>query len=113
MQWSNDLGCVSCFCYGHSDVCTSTPGYSVYRIESIFNRDTERWSARDKHGNEVSLQYNSLGNNIGASSNYHDNSIYFYAPPKFLGDKKYAYNRNLSFSLQLSGGKGMVMSTME
>ena len=103
LQWSNDFGCLSCFCYGHSDVCTSTPGYSLHRVESTFHRDSERWIAKDKRGNEVPFQYNSLSRNIGSTSIYQDNPVYFNAPEKFLGDKKYAYNRNFSFSLQISG----------
>ncbi|UXI21544.1 Nucleolar protein 6 [Sarcoptes scabiei] len=113
LQLSNDLGCVSCFCYGHSTICDSSPGYSIYPIESTFNRDSERWIVKDKYGNDVAVQYNSLGQNIAASSSFHDNTLYFHAPYKFLEDKKYSYNRNLTFNLQISGGKGNLLSTIE
>lgn len=103
LQWSNDFGCVSCFCFGHANICTRSTGYSLQLIESSFNRDLERWIAKDKRGSDVAIQYNSLGRNIGASSMYQDNPVYFIAPEKFLGDKKYSYNRNLSFSLQVNG----------
>lgn len=107
LEWSNELGCVPCFCFGHSSVCTSSPGYSVLRLESTFNRDAERWVARDSQGNPVSLNFNTFARNIGATSGHLDNPIYFHAPDKYLGDKKYAYNRNISFSLQINGDNPM------
>ncbi|XP_046913817.1 laminin subunit gamma-1 isoform X2 [Dermatophagoides farinae] len=113
LQLTNDLGCVACFCYGHSNQCTSSKGYSIYPIESTFNRDSERWIVKDKYGNDISIQYNSLGQNIGATSSFHDNTLYFHAPHKFLDDKKYSYNRNLTFNLQITGGKGNILSTIE
>jgi len=30
-------GCLACFCYGHSDTCSSSPGYSTRVIHSEFN----------------------------------------------------------------------------
>lgn len=111
LQWNNEFGCTACFCFGHSSVCTSTPGYSLHRVESTFNRDAELWSAKDKTGSDVPFNYNSLNRNIGASSNYQNNPVYFLAPHKFTGDKKFSYNRNLSFSLQISGDNPI--STLE
>lgn len=113
LQFSNDLGCVACFCYGHSSVCASSPGYAIQPIESTFNRDSERWVVKDRFGNDISMQYNSLGQNIGTTSNFHDNDLYFYAPNKFINDKKYSYNRNLTFALQIRGGKGRIKTTIE
>lgn len=80
-------------------------------MESTFQRDSEGWIAKDKRGSEVPFQYNSLGRNIGSTSVYQDNPVYFYAPVKFLGDRKFAYNRNLSFSLQVNGDNPL--STLE
>lgn len=103
LQPTNPMGCVPCFCYGHSDQCTSTPGYSIYLTESTFHRDGERWIAKDSKGNEVPFRYNIRDRQLEANAIYQDNPVYFYAPEKFLGDKKYAYNRNLSFTLQITG----------
>lgn len=75
----------------------------MYRIESSFNRDSERWIAKDKNGNEVPLQYNSRDKNLVTNTNYQDNPIYLQAPEKFLNDKKYSYNHNISFYLQVTG----------
>lgn len=103
LELMNELGCSSCFCYGHSDTCSSSPGYSRERIESSFDRDTERWTGQDSRGNTAQVQYNSVSRNLGATSVDRDRFVYLIAPEKYLGDKKYSYDKNISFSLQING----------
>jgi hypothetical protein len=75
----NDFGCTPCFCYGHSSVCRSAPGYSKVEIESIFARGNERWSAQDYRGNSVSTQYNGITQVIGVLAPGRE-PVYFVAP---------------------------------
>lgn len=40
----NPAGCSPCFCYGHSDTCTSADNYSVHNITSTFQQgSTSPW----------------------------------------------------------------------
>ena len=75
----NEFGCTPCFCYGHSSVCRSAPGYSRVEIESTFARGTERWSGLDYAGNSVPIQYNGITQAIGVSAPGRDR-VYFVAP---------------------------------
>ncbi|KAH7979957.1 hypothetical protein HPB49_012193 [Dermacentor silvarum] len=43
LQRDNEFGCTPCFCFGHSALCQSAPGYSRYSLISTFARD--RYSA--------------------------------------------------------------------
>ncbi|KAJ9596346.1 hypothetical protein L9F63_012621, partial [Diploptera punctata] len=96
----NEFGCTPCFCYGHSSVCRSAPGYSKVEIESTFARGTERWSAQDYRGNSLSIQYNGITQAIGASAPGRD-PVYFVAPDRFLGDQRASYNQDVTFKLRI------------
>jgi coxsackievirus/adenovirus receptor len=100
LKLDNEFGCLPCFCYGHSSVCTSAPGFSMHTIESSFNRDNERWTAKDRNGREIAYQYNSNEKNIAVSSVTRE-PVYLIAPDKYLKDQKASYNQFLSFSLRI------------
>uniref|UniRef100_A0A8C4UH76 Laminin subunit gamma 3 n=1 Tax=Falco tinnunculus TaxID=100819 RepID=A0A8C4UH76_FALTI len=40
LQPHNPVGCTSCFCYGHSTVCTAADGYEVTHVHSDFSQGT-------------------------------------------------------------------------
>ncbi|GFG33810.1 hypothetical protein Cfor_03510 [Coptotermes formosanus] len=96
----NEFGCTPCFCYGHSSVCRSAPGYSKVEIESIFARGNERWSAQDYRGNPLSIQYNGITQVIGVLATGRE-AVYFVAPDRFLGDQRASYNQDLTFKLRI------------
>ncbi|XP_069688400.1 laminin subunit gamma-1 [Periplaneta americana] len=96
----NEFGCTPCFCYGHSSVCRSAPGYSKVEIESIFARNKERWSAQDYRGNPLNTMYNGISQSIGVSAPGAE-SVYFVAPDRFLGDQRASYNQDLTFKLRI------------
>lgn len=100
LQFDNELGCVSCFCYGHSSICTSSPRYTKYNIESIFTRDAEKWNARDRGNREILFQYNPLDRNIGITIPNRE-PVYFVAPERYLGDQRASYNQLLAYTLRI------------
>ncbi|XP_013774278.1 laminin subunit gamma-1-like [Limulus polyphemus] len=110
LQEENEFGCLPCFCYGHSSVCRSAPGYSKVAIESTFTRGNENWKAQLKSGREISFQFNPIIQNIGVDSPGRD-PVYFVAPDRFLGDQRSSYNQFLSFTLRI--GDGTPRATVE
>nr|CAD7262431.1 unnamed protein product [Timema shepardi] len=96
----NLFGCTPCFCYGHSSVCDSAPGYSRVAIESVFARSNERWTAEEYSGRTLALQFNGITQTIGASAPGRE-AVYFSAPDKFLGDQRASYNQELEFKLRI------------
>ncbi|XP_023243676.1 laminin subunit gamma-1-like isoform X1 [Centruroides sculpturatus] len=101
MQEENEFGCVSCFCYGHSNKCRSTPGYYQVIIDTSFNNDKEDWRGED-HGVRVPVYYDpDLQVLQLRSTNSH--TMYFSAPVCYLGDQRASYNQYLSFELRFSG----------
>ncbi|CAB3367583.1 Hypothetical predicted protein [Cloeon dipterum] len=100
LDLENDFGCTPCFCYGHSSVCQSAPGYSQLSIESAFARGQERWTAQDENGQSMSLSYNGLTQSIAVSASG-NTPVYFVAPDRFLGDMRASYNKDMTFKLRI------------
>uniref|UniRef100_A0A0K8T181 Laminin subunit gamma-1 n=1 Tax=Lygus hesperus TaxID=30085 RepID=A0A0K8T181_LYGHE len=98
----NKFGCTPCFCYGHATVCWSEPGYTKSLIESVFARNSEKWTAIER-GQELDskeVRYNGKAQDIGVVASGRD-PVYFSAPDKFLGDQKASYNQELQFKLKV------------
>lgn len=103
LQEQNEFGCVSCFCYGHSNKCGSTPGYYRVIIDTSFDKDKEGWKGED-HGSRVPVYYDpDLRVLQLRSTNSH--TMYFNAPDCYLGDQRASYNQYLTFELRF-GGEG-------
>ncbi|KAI0241520.1 Laminin subunit gamma-1 [Lamellibrachia satsuma] len=110
MSADNPQGCISCFCYGHSSVCSSAPGYTAKVIQSQFNTGRQRWKGIERGGKEIALDYNGVVQHIGISSLGIESSYflapeiepsYFLAPARYLGNLKFSYDQVLSFSLRV------------
>ncbi|XP_035213490.1 laminin subunit gamma-1-like [Stegodyphus dumicola] len=101
LQAVNEFGCLPCFCFGHSSICRSAPGYSVTSIDSVFVRDKERWRAADSKGTDISIIFNPSNQNIEVTAVSRE-PVYFIAPVRYLGDQRTAYNQFLSFTLKIS-----------
>ncbi|UYV66194.1 K02A2.6-like [Cordylochernes scorpioides] len=110
LKLHNEFGCLPCFCYGHSSICMSAPGFSELSIDSSFTRDKEKWETIDIKGQEVPFQHNSIGQNIGVNAHGRD-AVYFLAPPRYLTDQRNSYNQFLKFSLRI--GEESPRATLE
>ncbi|KAF7284665.1 hypothetical protein GWI33_021849 [Rhynchophorus ferrugineus] len=106
----NEFGCTPCFCYGHSSQCKSAPGYFSYLVESTFAKSSEKWRAEDFYSRPVPLKYESISQSIGVQSK-EEESIYFVAPNRFLGDQRASYNQLLDFSLRVGDSRPIPTAT--
>ncbi|XP_053805918.1 laminin subunit gamma-1 [Vidua chalybeata] len=97
---SNPRGCTPCFCFGHSSVCTSAVGYSIYSITSNFEFGEDEWRAEQRDGSEVLLQWSAETQDISVISDTYF-PMYFVAPRKFLGNQVLSYGQNLTFSFHV------------
>ncbi|MBN3303592.1 LAMC3 protein, partial [Amia calva] len=91
-------GCLACFCYGHSAVCSSSLHYSAVNITSDFIEDTDGWTGVFATGLEFPLIWKEGEVYLLP---YSEDDIGFYkAPEKFLGNKLLSYGQPLSFTFQ-------------
>ncbi|XP_077506239.1 laminin subunit gamma-1 isoform X2 [Amblyomma americanum] len=100
LQRDNEFGCTPCFCFGHSAVCQSAPGYSRYSFLSTFARDKEHWKAADKQGHGVNTRHEYAAHHLAVVAPA-DEAVYFLAPDRYLGDQRASYNQNLTFTLRI------------
>ncbi|XP_039620329.1 laminin subunit gamma-3 [Polypterus senegalus] len=98
----NLAGCTECFCHGHSAICQSAPGYSVYRIASNFTEGADGWLSERADGSESLLVWNEGGLHLNTSGE--DQPGFFKAPEKFLGDQQLSYGQPFSITFSGNGG---------
>uniref|UniRef100_A0A8C4VW64 Laminin subunit gamma-3 n=1 Tax=Gopherus evgoodei TaxID=1825980 RepID=A0A8C4VW64_9SAUR len=89
LQPHNPAGCTSCFCYGHSTVCTAATQYEVHHIRSDFSQGPEGWRAEVPGAKEVQVSWTLLSS--------------FHLPEKFLHDQRLSYGQLLSLLLRVEG----------
>ncbi|KAI7809700.1 putative laminin subunit gamma-2, partial [Triplophysa rosa] len=98
--------CLPCFCYGHSDVCTSAQGYSIHNITSTFEHGPEGWRAATDQGvtpSEVRFRWSPTHKDLEVISK--DILPFFlFAPASYLGNQALSYGQTLIFSLRLDRG---------
>ncbi|CAF88289.1 unnamed protein product, partial [Tetraodon nigroviridis] len=91
-------GCTACFCFHHSSVCESADGFSVHTITSSFQRDNERWTAQQRDGSSVAVQWSPSKQEVFLTSEDYF-PLYFLAP--VLGEQMLSYGQNLSLSFRV------------
>ncbi|XP_025033164.1 laminin subunit gamma-3 [Python bivittatus] len=96
LQPHNPEGCTSCFCYGHSTVCTTAPGYEAYDIVSDFRQGFDGWRAENPDGRQVLLHWD---REVITVEQNEQEVTGFSAPEKFLGDQRFSYGQLLSMVL--------------
>ncbi|KFD47979.1 hypothetical protein M514_11156 [Trichuris suis] len=99
LDYENEFGCTPCFCYGHSSVCESAPGFYKTNVSSTFNAGKEGWKAERYDGRITELQYNPKEQSISVAE--YDGPSYFIAAPKFLGNQRASYNQLFTFKLKV------------
>lgn len=99
MSEKNSFGCTPCFCFGHSSICSAADGYYSVNITSDFHENTEDWTGGSEKRLE-DVQWSQL-DPAAAISQMDDYPVYFYAPEKFLGDMRQAYNQFIGFTMRV------------
>lgn len=101
----NPLGCTACFCHGHSSECNSASNYMVSEIRSTFRTSKEGWQGISPSNELLDVEHLDVTREISLVSN-DDQTYYFLAPGRFLGDLRNSHNLRLSFDLRIEGGHG-------
>ncbi|XP_021510381.2 laminin subunit gamma-3 isoform X2 [Meriones unguiculatus] len=99
LQPHNPAGCSSCFCYGHSKVCTPAAGFQAHHILSDFRHGADGWRVRSTEVSERPLQWNRSGILLGPEGEEE-----LLAPEKFLGDQRLSYGQPVVLTLQVPPG---------
>uniref|UniRef100_A0A452IMF2 Laminin subunit gamma-3 n=1 Tax=Gopherus agassizii TaxID=38772 RepID=A0A452IMF2_9SAUR len=102
LQPHNPAGCTSCFCYGHSTVCTAATQYEVHHIRSDFSQGPEGWRAEVPGAKEVQLDW---ANGEIYLEQDGEEPADFIAPEKFLHDQRLSYGQLLSLLLRVEGNR--------
>lgn len=95
--------CATCFCNGLDVDCEQSKLFYT-KIESKFIESDDGWRVDNKHGNlttSVDLKQESI-----QFLEFHDfpgEDLFFYAPPKYLGNKLASYGGNLTFGIRYEG----------
>uniref|UniRef100_A0A673BD85 Laminin subunit gamma-1 n=1 Tax=Sphaeramia orbicularis TaxID=375764 RepID=A0A673BD85_9TELE len=97
---ANPQGCTPCFCFQHSSVCDSAQGFSVHTISSTFHRDDEQWTAQQRDGSSVPVQWSPSGQEVSLISDDYF-PMYFIAPDKYLGNQMLSYGQNLTLRFRV------------
>ncbi|EHB00219.1 Laminin subunit gamma-3, partial [Heterocephalus glaber] len=98
LQPHNPAGCSSCFCYGHSKVCTATAGFQVHHVFSSLRQGAGAWRARGTGGAEQPARWSPGGVLLGPE----DEELT--APELFLGDQRLSYGQPLTLTFQVPPG---------
>ncbi|KTF94687.1 hypothetical protein cypCar_00002409 [Cyprinus carpio] len=102
----NTEECLPCFCNGHSNVCSSAEGYSIYNITSTFENGPEGWRATTAQGvnpSQVQFRWSPTHKDIEVISK-EILPVYLLAPASYLGNQVLSYGQTLGFSLRLDRG---------
>ncbi|XP_032038553.1 laminin subunit alpha-3-like isoform X2 [Aythya fuligula] len=106
---SNPKGCTTCFCFGATSNCRST---NHRRTKFV---DMRNWRLEAMDGNiDIPVTFNPVSNSVVADvqelpTSVH--SLYWKAPPSYLGEKLSSYGGFLSYQVKSFGlpSEGMVL----
>lgn len=106
LQAGRSEGCLQCFCYGHSAICSSSTDYSKSEITSTFEKDVEGWTAVLKDGSPapVPVRMSRHHKEVYLASRQQE-PLYFSAPGAFLGDRSLSYGQVFSISFRVDRGR--------
>ncbi|XP_045144456.1 laminin subunit gamma-3 [Echinops telfairi] len=99
LQSYNPAGCSSCFCYGHSKVCTASSQFREHHILADFHQGAEGWGARSRGGSEHPAQWTPRGVLLSP-----EDGEELTAPEKFLGDQRFSYGQLLTLTFRAPPG---------
>ncbi|NXC45508.1 LAMC3 protein, partial [Penelope pileata] len=99
LQPHNPAGCSSCFCYGHSAVCTAADGYEVTHIRSNFSEGPEGWAAAL---GAVAVPLRWADGEISTAWDGEE-PLDLLAPEKFLQNQRLSYGQPLALLLRGEG----------
>nr|AAF08983.1 laminin 12 gamma 3 chain [Mus musculus] len=99
LQPHNPVGCSSCFCYGHSKVCSPAAGFQEHHIRSDFRHGAGGWQIRSMGVSKRPLQWSQSGLLLGLRGGEE-----LSAPKKFLGDQRLSYGQPVILTLQVPPG---------
>ncbi|XP_064026607.1 laminin subunit alpha-3 [Pogoniulus pusillus] len=106
---SNPKGCISCFCFGATSACRSTDR----RRAKFVDMRNWRLEAVDE-GMDIAVSFNPVSNSVVADVQELPasvQSLYWKAPPAYLGQKLSSYGGFLSYQVKSFGlpSEGMVL----
>jgi laminin, gamma 1 len=94
-----DIGCLPCFCYGHSSNCESASNYISSDVSSD-KANLNSWTGVDSDNKPVFIGYENKSESIFIFSQ--DREAWLSAPREFLGDQSLSYNQFIDFRLKFS-----------
>lgn len=101
LQENNQLGCLKCFCFGHSSECQSSLNHELLQISSSKSDQNE---FKLTNGNFRITYDSSIDTFIIKNDNnaYVSENVYLTLPAAYLGNKRLSFNQDLSFQLKLT-----------
>ncbi|KAJ1134060.1 hypothetical protein NDU88_000524 [Pleurodeles waltl] len=99
LQADDPRGCSHCFCFGHSTVCTTAPGYGERLISSDFHHGPGGWRGEGPSGQEIQVIWRSK--EIALETDGEEEVVYFVAPGRFLGQQHLSFGQQVSVRVRV------------
>nr|XP_060466438.1 laminin subunit gamma-3 [Panthera onca] len=99
LQPHNPAGCSSCFCFGHSKVCSAAAQFREHHILSDLRQGAEGWRAGSVGGPEHPAQWSPRGLLLNPEGEEE-----LTLPEKFLGDQRFSYGQPITLTFWIPPG---------